>query len=310
MKRSLELVWLVSLLCMWMVRSLSALQFSWPFFHRGLQQPPLIMTVDNNVNTAFAENVGVGVGVTVGTVVRFSEHTPVEEIHVYFMNLALQQAAAAGTRSEVPIGAVVVRNQTQTLLSQSQSQLSHLPHQQDQEQHVYFQVLSVAGNAVEERHDASAHAELLALRAAANREQNWRLSNQTILYSTLEPCPMCLAAAQAFRIEQVVYGAPDLRLGAVETHMRLLQDHVHPFHNITRVVSGVQAEQSAEQLRAFFRQRRLEQKQRQRNGGGGGGQAASMTQQPQQQERRHWLSLRRLLRGRRQRGQGRGQTKE
>jgi tRNA(adenine34) deaminase len=185
--------------------------------------------------------------------VRFAGDTCLDDIHTHFMKLALEQAAAAAVQGEVPIGAVVVRRMESTS--------SHLDldgdQQQDQPDQVYL-VLSVARNAVEETHDASAHAELLALRAAATNQQppNWRLSSPshttttTTLYSTLEPCPMCLTAAQAFRIQHIVYGARDDRLGAVETHMRLLQDYQHPFHNITYVTPGVQADKSAGVLSA------------------------------------------------------------
>jgi tRNA(adenine34) deaminase len=148
------------------------------------------------------------------------------------MNQALEQARKASRKGEVPIGALVIqRNSDGT-----------------------FQELSRACNLVETKQDASAHAELLALRQAAKRTKNWRLFNTT-LYSTLEPCPMCLAAIQAFRVSSIVYGAPDLRLGAIETHIRLL-DFPHPFHTIDSVVPGIQQNTSAELLRDFFRQRR------------------------------------------------------
>ena len=66
---------------------------------------------------------------------------------------------------------------------------------------------------------------------------------------------MCLAACQAFRVSSIVYAAPDLRLGAIETHIRLL-DTPHPFHTIGEVVPGVQRDKSADLLRGFFRERR------------------------------------------------------
>jgi tRNA(adenine34) deaminase len=274
--------------------------------------------------------------------VRFAGDTNTDEIGIYFMKLALKQAAAAAVQGEVPIGAVVVRksmdnsshlNSTTTMIQ------SHPDQDLDPEQEQVYVVLSVARNAVEATHDASAHAELLALRAAAVHQQppNWRLNmngngrsvntqytssattTTTTLYSTLEPCPMCLTAAQAFRIDSIVYGANDDRLGAVTTHMRLLQDYQHPFHNITSVTAGVEATASSEMLRAFFRQRRLEQKQNKQqrkqhekqqqqqqqqqqvegegaNGAGGGVTKATQQQQQQQQERRHWLSWRWWLR--------------
>jgi tRNA(adenine34) deaminase len=156
--------------------------------------------------------------------------------HRTYMQMALQQAKLAGEKNEVPIGAVIVRRCRDGT----------------------FQVLSQACNSMESTNDASAHAELLAMRKAAKKIGNWRLLNST-LYSTLEPCPMCLAAAQAFRIEEIVYGAPDLRLGAIETYMRML-DYNHPMHNIDLIVPGVLKEESADMMREFFRGRRTHTK--------------------------------------------------
>jgi tRNA(adenine34) deaminase len=148
------------------------------------------------------------------------------------MDLALQQARRAESKGEVPIGALVVERSAEG----------------------DFRILSEACNLVETTCDASAHAELLALRRAAKRVKNWRLANTT-LYTSLEPCPMCLAAAQAFRVSSIVYGAPDLRLGAIKTHIRLL-DVTHPFHTIDEVVPGVRENESASLLKSFFRKRR------------------------------------------------------
>jgi len=152
--------------------------------------------------------------------------------HLHFMTLALKQARKAERRGEVPIGAIVVQRKG-----------AEFP-----------VVLSQAHNLVETQHDASSHAELLALRQASRKIKNWRLINTT-LYTTLEPCPMCLSAAQAFRVSSIVYGAPDLRLGAIETHMRLL-DIQHPMHTISDVTPGILEDESASMMRNFFRQRR------------------------------------------------------
>ena len=172
---------------------------------------------------------------------RFPPGTTEDAIHQYFMTKALEQAQRVGQKGEVPIGALIVRNDTAS-----------------GEQQQVFRILSKGANLVETRSDASAHAELLSLRRAGSRQSNWRLLRCT-LYSTLEPCAMCLSAALAFRIETIVYGAPDLRLGAIVTHQQLLQQSQHPFHNITTVVSGVLADESAELLRSFFRTRRRQQ---------------------------------------------------
>lgn len=143
---------------------------------------------------------------------------------VNFMKLALEQARRAG--SEVPVGAVLVND---------------------------GKVVARAFNQVERRHDASAHAEVLCLRRAASRKRNWRLVNCT-LYCTLEPCAMCLSAAYAFRVQRIVYGAKDLRLGAVETWIRL-PDHKHPFHTID-IQGGVCEHEAATLLKDFFKKRR------------------------------------------------------
>jgi len=164
-----------------------------------------------------------------------------ETVNHLFMGMAIEEAQAAGRRGEVPIGAIVVLNQT---VSECESTPS-----------IYrFKVASRGRNSVEKSRDASAHAEVVALRRAAQRLGNWRLLGCT-LYTTVEPCPMCLAAAQAFRVERIVYGAPDLRLGAIKTHMTLL-DVKHPFHEVSSVEGGVRETESANLLRAFFRQRR------------------------------------------------------
>jgi tRNA(adenine34) deaminase len=177
-------------------------------------------------------------------VVTFPSDTNATTIHNYFMEIALQQAQKADRIGEVPIGAIVVRPMPNSPSTR-------------------YQVLSRAANQVETTHDASAHAELLAMRQASSRIRNWRLLNTT-LYSTLEPCPMCLAACQSFRVHQIVYGAPDLRLGAIETHMQLLQVP-HPFHNISTIIKDVQGIESKEMLQAFFRRRRQESKQQKKN---------------------------------------------
>ena len=116
-------------------------------------------------------------------------------------------------------------------------------------------VIASSRNRVEELHDATAHAEMDCLRRASNYFKYWRLSDCT-LYSTLEPCPMCMAAIQAGRLKRVVFGAKDLRLGACGSFVNLgdetRTDYVkHPFHSV-QVTGGVLADQSALMLRRFF----------------------------------------------------------
>lgn len=115
------------------------------------------------------------------------------------------------------------------------------------------EVLGAAGNRVERGRDASAHAELLALRAASRRIGGWRLEGVT-LYSTLEPCPMCAGAALLARVERVVYGAADPRKGADGSAYDVLSSPAGNHH--PRVSPGVLAAESAALLRRFFEERR------------------------------------------------------
>ena len=147
--------------------------------------------------------------------------------HDRWMQRALDLADAAVRQGEVPVGAVLVSPSGE--------------------------VIAAARNQVETLSDASAHAEMLCLREAARKTRNWRLHGAT-MYCTLEPCAMCLAAMQAFRIERLVYGAPDLRLGAVESWVELLE-HRHPFHTLD-VRGGVLADDAAAMMREFFAARR------------------------------------------------------
>ncbi len=143
------------------------------------------------------------------------------------MELALQEARAAAMRGEVPVGAVVLAPDGS--------------------------VLARAGNAVEALHDASAHAELLALRTAAARIGNPRLIGCTLVAS-LEPCPMCAAAASHFRIARVLFGAYDPKGGGVE-HGPRLYDQPGCLHR-PEVIGGIRESESAALLRIFFKARR------------------------------------------------------
>ncbi|MGE0226863.1 MAG: nucleoside deaminase [Acetobacteraceae bacterium] len=143
------------------------------------------------------------------------------------MDLALDEARSAEARGEVPVGAVVVAADGL--------------------------VLARAGNRVEETHDASAHAELLALRAAAAIRGEPRLPDCD-LYVTLEPCPMCAQAASLFRIRRLVYGAYDPKGGGVDHGARVLA--AASCHHRPEVVGGVRASDAATLLRRFFDERR------------------------------------------------------
>ena len=144
----------------------------------------------------------------------------------YFMALALQLARQAAEAGEVPVGAVLV--QGDSLLAEGWNQ-------------------PIAS------HDATAHAEIQALRAAGQQLKNYRLPDTT-LYVTLEPCVMCLGAIIHARVARLVYGARDPKAGAVAGRLSLLQGN--HFNHQVEVLGGVAAEESAELLREFFRQRR------------------------------------------------------
>ena len=177
-------------------------------------------------------------------------------VHETLMNVALQQAKKAGEMGEVPIGAIIVTESSDTF-AEIMKEKHNTYHGRDDKR--IFTILSYGQNQIETIQDASAHAELQAMRSASENIQNWRLLNTT-LYSTLEPCPMCLSAAQAFRVSKIVYGAPDLRLGAIETHIQMLDIATHPFHDTMEVVGGVNSHECGQLLVDFFRERRKQKK--------------------------------------------------
>ncbi len=148
-------------------------------------------------------------------------------LHRTFMRSALAQAQAALQEGEVPVGAVIVGPGGE--------------------------VLSEAHNLRESQHDPTAHAEMLALRAAGGRLGNWRLQGAT-LYVTLEPCPMCAAAIVAARVERVVFGAQDPRLGAAGSRLHLFAELEQEAP--VDVIGGVMEEEASALLRSFFADRR------------------------------------------------------
>lgn len=159
----------------------------------------------------------------------------------HLMELAIEQAKLAGLQGEVPIGALIAYRIPSSIQDSSTKTTS-------------IKILSYGRNEIETLQDASAHAEMQALRSASYSLKNWRLLNCT-LYTTVEPCPMCLSAAQAFRVSRIVYGAPDLRLGATGTYVNLLQ-YQHPFHNSIEIIRDVRGDEAKELLVNFFRRRR------------------------------------------------------
>ena len=143
------------------------------------------------------------------------------------MEAALAEARAAGARGEVPVGAVVVARDGRAI--------------------------AAAGNRVEAAADPTAHAEMLALRAAARALGSPRLVGCD-LYATLEPCPMCAQAASFARIRRLYYGARDARGGGVDSGPRL---YAQPAcHHRPEVYGGMAEAEAAELLRAFFAARR------------------------------------------------------
>lgn len=145
---------------------------------------------------------------------------------VFWMQKALQLAKHAEEQGEVPVGAVLVANDE--IIGQGWNQ-------------------SISIN------DPTAHAEIIALRAGANALANYRLP-ETTLYVTLEPCAMCAGAMIHSRVQRLVFGAFDLRAGAVTSVFNILESGKLN-HNIV-VCCGVLAEESKTMLQTFFRARR------------------------------------------------------
>jgi tRNA(adenine34) deaminase len=142
------------------------------------------------------------------------------------MRHAIELAASAAERGDVPIGAVVARD---------------------------GEVLGAAGNEREQRHDPTAHAEILALREAASKLGGWRVEGASI-YITLEPCAMCAGAIVLARIARVVYGAADPKAGAAGSVLDVLSEPA--LNHNPEVVRGVLGEECASLLSGFFSARR------------------------------------------------------
>jgi len=143
------------------------------------------------------------------------------------MRLALAQAELAARNGDVPVGAVVLARDGQ--------------------------LLGAGYNQRERLGDPTAHAEVLALRAAASALGSWRLTGAT-LYVTLEPCTMCAGALVLARVDRLVYGAPDDRVGAVGSLWDVVRDR--RLNHRPEVIGGVLAGECARLLAEFFRPRR------------------------------------------------------
>ncbi len=144
----------------------------------------------------------------------------------HFMRIALNEARMAAETGEVPVGAVIERG---------------------------GEVIAVAGNEREEKNDPTAHAEMIAIRKAAEKLGGWRLTGCTI-HVTIEPCPMCAGAIYQARIERLVYGAADDKAGAAGTLMDIPRDP--RLNHRTEVTPGVLANECAAILKEFFSSRR------------------------------------------------------
>ncbi|RTR32620.1 tRNA adenosine(34) deaminase TadA [Shewanella atlantica] len=153
---------------------------------------------------------------------------------IHFMTLAMQQADEAEARGEVPVGAVLVKDD---------------------------KVVAVGSNDCIGQHDPSAHAEMQCLREAGKLVENYRLLDTT-LYVTLEPCAMCAGAMVHSRVSRLVFGAKDEKTGAAGSVVDLVR---HPrFNHQLEVNNGVLEQECSEQLSQFFRRRRKEKKEQKR----------------------------------------------
>lgn len=143
-----------------------------------------------------------------------------------WMRAALEQAANAVKIAEVPVGAVAVKN---------------------------GEIIGTGYNLKEQSQDPTAHAEMIALREAAQAVHNWRLLDVT-LYCTLEPCPMCAGAMIQARLPRLVYGAKDTRFGAHGSIVNVLDET--QFNHRVAVTSGILEEEAIALLQQFFQQLR------------------------------------------------------
>ena len=150
------------------------------------------------------------------------------EAHEVWMQEALRAAHEAEARDEVPIGACIV---------------------------VGEEVVAVAGNRTRTDCDPTAHAEIIALREAAKRVGNYRLSSATV-YSTIEPCAMCAGALIQARVPLLVYGARDEKAGAVDSHFGICNSE--QLNHRIQIIRGVLESECRELMQEFFKNKRLE----------------------------------------------------
>ena len=142
------------------------------------------------------------------------------------MKMALEEAEKAGRGGEIPVGAVLLKGD---------------------------QVLAKDHNRCIELNDPTAHAEILVLRKGGKILRNYRL-NETVMYVTVEPCPMCVSAMVHGRIRRLVYGTPEPKFGAVESKFTLLNDD--GLNHKVSVDRGILEKECSEMLKTFFNERR------------------------------------------------------
>jgi tRNA(adenine34) deaminase len=147
--------------------------------------------------------------------------------HINFMNLALSEAGKAGQKNEIPIGAVLIAENDE--------------------------LLSAAHNKTIILKDPTAHAEILALRSAAEKIGNYRLL-KTTLYVTVEPCPMCMGALLHARVSRVVFGTRDPKWGAAGSLYNLAEDH--RFNHQLEIIEGICESECKKLMQDFFRKKR------------------------------------------------------
>lgn len=148
-----------------------------------------------------------------------------------YMELALAEAQKAYDMGEIPIGAVIVDNDGN--------------------------IVSTGHNLRECSHDATAHAEMEAIRSACDKLERWRLSGCT-LYVTIEPCPMCAGALVNSRIDRLVYGSNDSKAGAVESIFNVVNNPA--LNHQMQVTAGVLDEECSGMMKRFFKMRREQKK--------------------------------------------------
>lgn len=143
-----------------------------------------------------------------------------------YMEICLKLARKAAAKGEVPVGAIVVRNQ---------------------------KIVGLAHNQKERLQNPTSHAEIIAIQRASRKLKNWRLTDCT-LYVNLEPCPMCAGAIVQSRIQKVVFGCRDPKSGAVSSLYTLTQDP--RLNHRAETLEGVLADESSQLLSSFFKSRR------------------------------------------------------